>query len=224
MPRRLELALTVAVLLAAAAATWEVGVRGTLAPLLEQRARLREKLIAVRAQKRWIRERETATAALKVRLDALANLASELDPYMLREEDRLRLPQARDRAATALGDHLLSPESTGAPPERFTSPAPADPNEHLDKLRGAFLKQNPRAVFDAWRVPPEIDVLRYQERFALECSYAGLFSFLARLDADPLLVEVTELKASGFRTERGERVSATIELSGFGWDDEASSR
>lgn len=224
MPGRTEGAIGALILMITAFLAWQVGWRGHLERLMGQRARLREQVSRVRAQKRWVRSLESAVAMVDARLAQVAAVATEVSPHLLQNEgDRLRLLQARDQGVRGAGETLLSPEGNGGPPQRFAYPVPLDPMPALNPLRDAFLREHPRAVFDSWGVPREIEVLRFEERFTLEAPLKGLFNFLESVEADPLLIQVLSLKVTGFKSERGgeDRVSAFITLAAPGWPDDA---
>lgn len=220
---RREAAGVALVLALVAGLTWELGWHSHLLPLLARRERIREQSARVRAQKRWARALEAQLKLAEGRVGELGALAREMVPHLVRDQsDALRLVQARDAALRGLADVVLSPEATGGAPAREVFPVLLDPTPALDRLRDAFQKDHPKVLFESWNTPREIEVLRYEERFSLECSYESLFVFLARIEAEPLLVEVTGLKLSGFRSEKGgePRVNAMVTLSSPGWPAE----
>jgi len=202
--------------------TWmgfDVGYRGYLQPIIERGDKLRSQMAKIRTQKQWVRRLKAKISQMERKLKVLSPLLDDLQTYLIRDEpDRFRLALGRDLAAKSIKNLVVSTAETASPPSKLAFRNPVDPNEQLSRLRQSFLKDNPRAVFTRWVVPSSLDAFVYSERFTVESSIKDLLLFLGKVTADPLLMEVTELKVSGAETgtRSTDRIIATVELSALG--------
>lgn len=209
-----EGAAFIAALLIVFLVAYELGYKGLVLPTQERVRRTRADIAQVRTQKQWVRKLRARVTQLEKKMKAVAPRSADLQAHLVRDDnDRFRMAVARDQAARDLSEFTITPIDSGVPPVRSNYRIPVDPNEQLVRLKQTFLKQNPRAVFGKWAVPGTIDVLRYADRMAVEAPFPDLMRFIARLEADHLLIQVTELKVG---SGRDGRASATLEITGIG--------
>lgn len=189
-----ELIAFVLVFAAVASISHGLGYRGYVKPILDRQAKLRAQIARVAQQKTWVRGLNSRVKAAERKIKSLQPALEELSGYMLRDEgDRLRVSIARDHASKDLPGLVITPGEV-EPPAKLTFQIPVNPNEQLNRLKQTFSQENPRVQFPRWAVATTIDVQRYSERISVEAPLNTLLRFLMRLEAESLLVHVTELK------------------------------
>lgn len=189
-----ELVAFVLVFAAVASISHGLGYRGYVKPILDRQSKIRAQIARVAQQKTWVRGLNSRVKAAERKIKALAPALEELNGYLLRDEgDRLRVSIARDHASKDLPGLVITPGEV-EPPAKLTFQIPVNPNEQLNRLKQTFTQENPRVQFPRWAVDQTIDVQRYSERIAVEAPLSTLLRFLMRLEAESLLVHVTELK------------------------------
>lgn len=210
-----EVVAFVLVFAAVASIAQGLGYRGHVKPLLDRQARVRAQIARVHQSKTWVRGLNSRVKQAERKIRALQPALDELQSYLLRDEgDRLRVSLARDHAARDLPGLVITPAET-SPATKLTYRIPVDPNEQLNRLKQQFALENPRVAFPRWAVTQTIEVMRFSERVTVEAPLKILLRFLSRIEAESLLVQVTELKLSLPDPESPEsNISrATVELS-----------
>lgn len=213
-----ELLAFLVVFAALASITQGLGYRGYLKPLMDRVAKVRNMTNLVHKQKTWVRSLTVRVRQSERKIKALQPALDELSSYFLRDEsDRLRLSVARDHASKDLAGLTITPAEVSAP-ARLSFRIPVDPNEQLNRLRKDFVAENPKANFARWTVPSTIDVLRYSERITIEAPLKQIERFLMRIEAESLLLQVTELKLDLPAPDALDQTTAkaTVELSALG--------
>lgn len=210
-----ELVAFVLVFAALASIAHGLGFRGYLKPLADKKTKIRAQIARVHQQKTWVRRLNSLEKQAVRKLNALQPGLDALQGFMLRDEgDRLRVSLARDHAARDLPGLVITPAET-APAVKLTYRIPVDPNEQLARLKQTFSQENPRVPFPRWAVTQTIEVMRYSERVTVEAPLNVLMRFLMRIEAESLLVQVTELKLTlpDPETPESNLSRATVELS-----------
>lgn len=213
-----ELAAFALVFAALAASAHVLGYRGYVRPILDRAEKISGHMARVRQQKTWIRSLNGRARSAENNVKLLELAADELQSYMVRDEsERLKLATTRDAVAHEVAGLTVTPGDAPVP-QRLAFRIPLDPNEQLNKLKQQYEAENTRAVFPRWTVPPMIDVLRFSERLTVEAPVADLLRYVSKLEAQPLFLQVTELKLALPKPDAPPTapVKAVLELSALG--------
>ena len=202
-----------------------IGYRNYVKPLLDKKTRVRAQSSRVYQSKTWVRNLNVRVRQAERKGKMLQSVLDELATYTLRDEgDRLRISMARDHASKDLPGLVVTPAEV-SPPVPLTFHVPVDPNEQLNRLKQPFAQENPRVAFPNWVVPSSIEVKRFSERVTVEAPLPQVMRFLMRVEAEPLLIHVTELKLKLPDPDQVESniAVAQVELSALAFPAEESS-
>lgn len=213
-----ELAAFALVFVIIAALAHGPGYRGHVRPIIERADKIASQMVKVLQHKVWIRSLNGRARSAKNNVKVLVVAADELQSYTVRDEsERLRVATTRDAVAREVPGLTLAPGETSVP-VRLAYRIPVDPNDQLNKLKAQYEAENPRATFPRWTVPPTIDVWRFSERVTVEAPLNDVGRFIAKLEAQPLFLQVTDLRITLPKLDASPSapVKAVLEVSALG--------